>query len=588
MAKKWKLANAVKKFTPHQIDSLNKNKGNLNKRQFDSLIKEMKCYYEDVRFDGRGRDRIIYTDKKRKEKGKKEDGRQFNKGQAPAHSMYLALMVMSKIADIDTKARTRNSWATYFELISPAEQDIMSGIYSVEALKPYRAFMIGLDIIEDGEENVFQDLANTLKNVAKGQLQTVLKQAEEMKLIGIISSWKGKVKDSKESIDIDKAMATEINYIEAELLKKHGINKWEALNLKNSAGTKAFNAEWLEYIENVEDDEGDAMQLQYIYELFQIEVLNKNALAEFIKAHYPSEIDSFNLLENEQTYHSKLLDYVVRNAQKKHDRSLESKNKNLVIDEDTKEVLSMFNITEDEAIAKVEEEEIQRGLSPYEALLKSEKYVNCIRNLHIQLHGMSAAESEEIKTVQQMKDKLMEEEIVQLEISSPADVGHERSVKNGIRNYDESSKNTIEQQEELTKKVKIKQQQANQAAKKAVLENQEQQGNNLTDDPIVDLSMHYSEKEHNYHTAMAEIEDEIRAYKEKYGDKAMEHMKLDAIFREQEREVTVKDLLNEDTHEKERERKEWDKLFEGGQPVKRELTTNNPLEVFDKIRYGRK
>lgn len=37
-----------------------------------------------------------------------------------------------------------------------------------------------------------------------------------------------------------------------------------------------------------------------------------------------------------------------------------------------------------------------------------------------------------------------------------------------------------------------------------------------------------------------------------------------------------------------RERKKWEKLFEGGQPVTRDLTKNNPLEVFHRIRDGQK
>jgi hypothetical protein len=597
MAKKWTIQNAVKKFKPDLLDSLKRNNGNLNKRSFVSLIKEMKCYYEEVEGEGKGRDRVIYTDKKRKEKAKKEDKRQFNKGAAPPHSKHLAFMVMSKMDDIDSKARTRNDWATYLRLMSPAERDIMKGIYNVEVLKPYKEFMITLGIMEDGEENVFQDLADTLKNVAKGQVQTVLKQVEEMKLISIISSWKGKVKDSKESIDIDKAMANEINNTEAELLKKHGINKWEALNLKNSPRTKAFNAEWLEYIENVEDDEGDAMQLQYIYELFQIEVLNKNALAEYIKAHYPTEIDSFNILKNEQEYQSKLLDYVVENAKKKHNNYLmKKKGKKIQNEEDLKGVMISVGLSEEEATAFVRQQEEEVNLnekepSPYITLLESDKYVDCIRNIHIQLHGMIEVEIEEIKAVQKKKDEYLRKKLGKLELSLPAKAGHEKSVKNGIRNNDESSKNAIEQQEELTKKVKIKQQEVNQAAKVAVLENQEQKDNIFIGDPFVDPSMHYSEKEHNYHTAMLDIEDEIRAYKEKYGDKAMEHMKLDAVFREQEMEVTVEKMIAEFKQqlecEKERERKEWDKLFEGGQPVKRELTTNDPLEVFERIRYGR-
>jgi hypothetical protein len=421
LSKKWTLPNAVKKFTPHQKKSLKRNKGNLNTDVFNSLIKEMKCYYEIVTFEGNGKKRIIFTDKKLKVKAKKEDKRQFNKGQAPAHSVNLALMVMSKMDNIDNKARTKNGWATYFRLISSAEQDIMNGIYSEEALKPYKAFMIRLGIIEDGEEEAFQDLADTLIKVAKGQLLTVLDQAEEMQLIRRISSWKGKVKNCQDPIKIDKAIADEINFIEGELLKRHGISKAYSLIIKNSPKTKAFKAEWLEYIENVEDAEGNAMHLQYIYQVFQIETLKEYAFLKYIEAHYPSEIDSFHLLENEQAYHHKLLDYVVDNAQKKHDKSLESKSKKLTMDERTKEVLAMFNMTEDDAIAHIEEAEMRRELTPYEALLKSDKYVDCIRKLHIQLHGMSAIESEDAKEVQHMIDEHMKE-ISQIELSNPAEL----------------------------------------------------------------------------------------------------------------------------------------------------------------------
>lgn len=541
MAKKWTIQNAVKKFKPNLIDSLKGNNGNLNKHSFNSLIKEMKCFYEEVTFEGKGRDRIIYTDKKRKEKAKKEDRRQFNKGTAPLHSKHLALMVMSKIDGIDYKARTRNGWATYFGLTSSAEQDIMNGIYSEEALKPYKEFMIRLGVIDNGEEKIFQDFADTLTKVTKGQLQTVLNQAEERELISRISAWKGKVKGSNEPIDIDKSLALEIKFIEEQLLKKHEISKKYSLMFKNCPKTKAFKAEWLEYIENIEDAEGDAMRLQYIYEVFRIEVLNKYAFDEFIKAHYPNEIDSFDLHENEQAYHCKLLDYVVENAQKKHDRSLEFKNKNLTMDEDTKELLAMFNMTENEAIAHIEKEEMQRELTSYEALLKSDKYVDCIRKLHIQLHGMSTTKSEEIKEEQRMIDEQMRKEFTQL-LSNPTEV----------------------------------KQQENRVLKEFVLENQEQQDIIIVDKSINEIPKYYNKNEYYEHTLMATIHDEKT---------------FDAVIMELTRGVTVEEKIADFKHqlqcEKERERKEWDKLFEEGKPVKWELTTNNPLEVFHRIRDGR-
>jgi hypothetical protein len=594
VAKKWTLANAVKKFTPHQIDSLNRNKGNLNKRQFDSLIKEMKCYYEVVEEtgEGKGRNRMIYTDKKRKEKAKKEDRRQFNKGAAPAHSRHLALMVMSKMDGIDNKVRTRNGWATYFGLISPAEQDIMSGIYSEEVIKPYKEYMIRLGIIEEGEETVFQDLAYTLRNVSKGQLQTVFNQAAGMGLIRIISSWKGKVKGSKEQIDIDKAIATEIHYIEAELLKKHEISKSYSLMFKNSPKTKAFKADWFDYIENVEDAEGDAMRLQYIYEVFQIEVLNKNALDEYIKAYYSSETESFNSFENEQAYQSKLLDYVVKNSQKKHDRSLESKNKNLTIDEDTFEVLAMFNTTEEEAIAQIEEAEMRKELTSYEVLLKSNKYIDCIKNLHLLLHGMNVIDSEKIKKVQQLNEEQKRKELARLGLLNLAEAKSEISTKNEICHIDESSlKSIIEQQEEPTKREQSKQHQNN-TAKETVIENNVEKRITTVSQSNNEASNQNDEiLDDEYQAVMEGIRTEIREYEEKYGDKAMEYIRLDSAIRMLTKVVTAEESIAEFKQrfqrEEELERTEWDKPFEGGKPANLERTTNNPLEYFYRIKNGR-
>ncbi|MFD2924487.1 hypothetical protein ACFS6F_12160 [Halobacillus naozhouensis] len=595
MAKKWTVPNAVKKFKPHQKGSLDKNNGNLNARQLDSLIKEMKCYYEVVEVNGKGKNRIIFTDKKRKVKAKKEDKRQFNKGIAPPHSKHLALMVMSKINSIDNMARTRNGWATYFGLVSPAEQDIMKGIYSVEALKPYKKIMISLDILKEHEEKIFQDLAHTLTKVAKGHLETVLNQAEKMKLIRVISSWKGKVKDSKEPIDIDKVMAIEINNMEAELLKKHEISKSYSLMFKNSSKTKAFKAEWLEYIENVVDVDDDAMNLQYIYEVFRIEVLNKSAFDEYIKAHYPSEAHSFNLFQNEKAYHTKLLDYVIANAQKKHENYMGKKHDRVVQSEEgLKEFWIEIGMSEEEAVeyskqSRVEDAYIKElESSPYTALLESDVYVDCIRNLHIQLHGMSFIESGKIKNVQQKNDEQKWEELERLGLSNPVEEESKTTVKNQIRNNDDSRLNAMEQQKELIKREQSKQHQVNEPAKKIILENTLEKRVTTAAESNIEPSNHYNEiQDDEYQAAMEDIRNEIREYEEKYGDKAMEYIRFDSVIRELTREVTeesIDEFKQKLQREKERERKEWEKLFERGQPVKWKRTTNHPLEVFQRIR----
>lgn len=300
------------------------------------------------------------------------------------------------------------------------------------------------------------------------------------------------------------------------MLKKHRINTWEALNLKNTQRVKVFNAEWLEYLENVEDGEGNVMLLQYIYEVLKIEVIKENAFEEFIKAHYPSEANAFNSIDNEQSYHSKLLNYVVENAQKKHDRSLKPKNRDLTIDKDTKELLEIFNMTEDELIAQNEEMEMRRELTPNQALVKSDRYVDCIRKIHIQLHGMSNIDLERIKKAEQSG----------------------RSVKKEFDNSGKLYVNTS-QHEELTTPEQTKQTQ---------MSKDQQQVKKVVAKPTVEPSKNFH-RENEYEAAMVDIQDEIREYEEKYGDKAMEHMKLDTIIRELTREVAAEELMDKVKHE---------------------------------------
>jgi hypothetical protein len=169
---------------------------------------------------------------------------------------------------------------------------------------------------------------------------------------------------------------------------------------------------------------------------------------------------------------------------------------------------------------------------------------------------------------------------------------NEKSVKRGIRNFHEFCINTIEQQEEQNRKDRIKQQQTDHALKEIVFKNLAQQGITNVANPIVEPPNHYNAKEYDENqAAMADIRDEIQEYEDKCDDNAMEQMELEAVIRELKREVTVEAAMAEFKKqlqsEKDRERKEWDKLFEKGQPVKWEPTTKNPLEVFHRIRNSR-
>ncbi|WP_404404701.1 hypothetical protein [Jeotgalibacillus malaysiensis] len=584
MPKEWTLTNAVKKFTPHQLESLKKNKGNMNRRQIDSLIKEMECYYESVEEKGRGKNRVFYTDNKRKEKVKKRDFRQYNKGQAPAHSKYLALMVMNKIANVDNIARTKNGWASYFGVISPAEQDIMSGIFNKESIKPYHKYMNKMGILEDLEEQVFQDIANTIGRVSKVHLFNVFKQASEnnMGLIRIVSSWKGKIKNVSTPINVETSIANEIILMENQLLKKYGISKAFSLIYKNDSKTKSFKAEWLEYIKNVTDLNGNVMNLQYIYEVFQIKILAEDVFKKYIDSHYPDESEDFDENYNEIQYHHQLLKYVIDNAERKQKNYIKKRNEKLNINnEDTKEFLLSIGYSKSETdeyiIHNTFEVSIDEHVnSPYLDLLVSENYVKCVKHLHGILHEMNIKDCERIKEEVRLYDLLVEEEIEKMSKTKVMTEDRQKVVLESF--YETKPEN--KDKEKLDEFMEI-----NESQKSVTTDLGEDE-----DNTIVESLKIYNDINSEYEAAMAEINEEIRDYEQKYGDRAMEYLTFDSAMRYLNGKTTL-DVFDKPKIDNDRDynMKFEEPKNESAKDYKEKLVLNeqshkNPLAVFEKIR----
>lgn len=161
-------------------------------------------------------------------------------------------------------------------------------------------------------------------------------------------------------------------------------------------------------------------------------------------------------------------------------------------------------------------------------------------------------------------------------------------IKSSLSVAEPEALETIEQ----TKKERINQQQSKYSLKEIELEIWEQQGSTIEDRAMVEsLKQCNTEEYYEYLAAMEDIRNEIREYEEKRVDKAMEHMSHDADIRELTREVSTESWLaklkRQWQAEEERERRKWDRIFKEGQPVEWERTTNNPLEHFYRIKYGR-
>ncbi|MBY0210635.1 MULTISPECIES: hypothetical protein [Priestia] len=141
---------------------------------------------------------------------------------------------------------------------------------------------------------------------------------------------------------------------------------------------------------------------------------------------------------------------------------------------------------------------------------------------------------------------------------------------------------------ETTKRELVNQQQAGKSPQNIaiILEDQVQpQGSNTKDKAIDEVTKSYYTQEYfEYLEAMEDIKTEIRWYEDKYGHDAMEHIMVDVTFRELTGAAKVEGMIAEFKqkiqHEKELERKKWDKIFERGKSDKRVRTKKIPLNTY--------
>ncbi|MEW4239331.1 hypothetical protein Q0N51_10135 [Priestia megaterium] len=147
---------------------------------------------------------------------------------------------------------------------------------------------------------------------------------------------------------------------------------------------------------------------------------------------------------------------------------------------------------------------------------------------------------------------------------------------------------------ETNKRETVNQQQDGQSSQDIViiLEGQlQEKGSTIKDKAIDEVTKSHNLKEYfEYIEALEDIKYEILEYEDKYGHNAVEHMRLDATFRELTGAAKVEDIIAEFRQtlqcEKKLERQKWDELFEGRKLDKRKRITKNPLEHLLMIRRG--
>ena len=531
MNKEFTLAELVKMYgSKAQKESL-KKRGNLSGKEFNILIKEVLTEWETHEVKkGRGSKRIITCSGKRSNKAKRVDKRS-NNGQGQLIGEFeLNSLVVSHLIQNKNKVSPMSAtkWITELGIVDGKFTSALYGTRGehLEKLQVQFSKMIKNYHKADSDIDMLDGFLQTYLRHLKGSLESVFNKLSKAEVITHKKEQWGCTTKNR----YRKLQPQEIKIIEGirhMLLHFHGIEGRDLFKT-NMKEVKAFKKDFEEQLE-------EQLGLKFYYDAHYC-VLQENDLGVRDYLDRLQEKNELNFTHKLTEKHAIITIEMFKGMHS--ERSLELANGR------------QKNITNTSDSDRVKSLKIMKQYAPmWELLLK---YFRCTSILK---SNQSAVEDE-----------------------TPIEIDGDKI-------------DIIEQLEELTNIERIKQQ-ANQFPKEIVLENTEQQGIAIVDNPIVETSKHCNaEGYYEYQAAMEDIREEIREYEEKFGDDAIKQMRNDAVIRELTREATAVNFVTMFTQKlqfnKEQELKEWKKLFEGGQPIKREKTTNDPLEVFKKIRYGR-
>ncbi|MCB5903112.1 hypothetical protein LIV42_12650 [Bacillus cereus] len=540
MKREFTLKELVKKYgSDAQKESL-KKKGNLSGKEFSILIKSVEQEWESYTVEGRGSKRIIICTGKRSRKAERVDKRSNNgKGQLIGEFELSSLVVNYLIQNnnkVSPMSTTR--WINELTIVDNKLIGALYGERSIHLQKLQGQFRKGVKNYNqsDSDIDMLDEFLQTFFRHLKSSLVSVFNKLSKAKVISYKKEqWcctnKGRYRKLK------KQEIKTIADIRNKLLFFHELEVKDLFK-KNMKEVKAFKKGFDKQLE-------EQLGLKFYYDAHLCVLQNGDLdMREYLDR--LQEKDVLNFTHNLTERHALIMIEVFKDMH--GERSLELAK------------VRQENNTNKSDSSRIKCLKILKQYAPmWEQLLK---YFKC-------------------KSSMKSNPAAFEKVVIQANVN-------ELSISHGISEVEGAT--SIEKWEEdayINEK---------EASFRITLSRKDGDGecirNAVVTKSIAETFEYCNiEKNCEYLAAMEDIRGEIREYEDKYGDKAMDHMTLAAVIRDLTRNVTAEEVIAEFEHElqckKEREKKEWDKLFEGGWSAKQEVTTNNPLETFQGIRYGR-
>ncbi|MEZ0117831.1 UNVERIFIED_ORG: hypothetical protein ABRZ91_001788 [Heyndrickxia coagulans] len=325
---------AVEQYGSSKCKEHFKKYGRFNNKNIEqSLIKTLEQHFEKVEVVKQGRSFVYQLENQRKETIEREDKRISNGAWTIPYTKNLDIIIVSALEqdDITATAQTLSMWALDFGIITPKMFSLLQSRYYEHLRENHVKDLIEKDIIKKDEDRIVDDFAFIINELTR-QIAGTFKRLKKCGIIDYYPVYKGHIRSTDESIELDLSTYEKILTMRKKLLNKHHVSNWYLNTYKNAKKTIEFKKEYNKKLAQIEDSNGNVLGLDYYYIAYDVILKeNEKAIIAYLKKYNQEAIELFKrdedifLLINKAEFYRERSDYVVKKAQKNVDKFFEPK-----------------------------------------------------------------------------------------------------------------------------------------------------------------------------------------------------------------------------------------------------------------------
>lgn len=341
------LEQFIKRYgSEKQVQSFIKNKGNVNKRTMDSMIKTAKQEFKIVEVEGRGKKRKIKLDEQREEMAEREDNRKFNgEGQLPVnYEQGFPVMILDRLIKSNIDVPTTTTKLLFDFCFIPHKLHVASKAkYSSDVLKNEISALKEKGVIDTTTQTIVYDYIDKELTRLTKHFLGYIKKLEEASLIIHNKHTIGEHVDENGVSKFIELTPYVVDKVAKMRRKLQQSSEFKHLTLKeinryrNKSDVKEY---WINHdilLYEITDENGCQLKLLRTFEAHTLFLqagdnpikrwLNKKENRGAIDLYNSNELQYY--LKNREMFHEARDKYVVKLAQGRQDNAIE-KNKKLL------------------------------------------------------------------------------------------------------------------------------------------------------------------------------------------------------------------------------------------------------------------